>query len=475
MLRSSIMEDKRLEKQVKKLPIGALKPGDNHAMIVALVIGKSDPKRFVSKWDGKERWVTSLTLRDSAQDMINLTVWCSREEAVPLRDSYHTGEVVEVVRPRVVQREEKSSSYSPQITSWLELKFQEGKTNLAYFLGNKTPYMKILNLPTKASSNFLSISDILNNSGSLRGHHVDLLAAVRSVGKERTLPSREEDLAGERKTREVRLFDHTGDSLVLKLWDSDQIRMSSEWIPRENVLFIADVRVDFDSWKKSFVVTSTSKTIITVNPDTQEAANLSKYAQSVDFSTKTRMDQYIANIDVRYVDRILNISSLQKMLMRNDKDQLMTVNIYGFISKFDIDCPDVVTLKCGACSGSLKPNALGQRLCTNLECRDYQNLAVSPNFDFAVRADISDETGSLVSVKVHESLLTEYFGSALQMINTSEATRTQYKWKLMLKPLKLTLAVMLSTGGMRSASYVLVSTIPVTMEERTIKMPSPTL
>ena len=60
------MEDKRLEKQVKKLPIGALKPGDNHAMIVALVIGKSDPKRFVSKWDGKERWVTSLTLRDSA-------------------------------------------------------------------------------------------------------------------------------------------------------------------------------------------------------------------------------------------------------------------------------------------------------------------------------------------------------------------------------------------------------------------------
>merc|ERR550517_395566 len=123
------------------------------------------------------------------------------------------------------------------------------------------------------------------------------------------------------------------------------------------------------------------------------------------------------------------------MLRRKDTDQMMTVNIYGFISKLDIDCPDVVTMKCGACDDSLKPNRIGQRLCSNLECREYQNLAVSPSFDYAVRADISDETGSLVSVKVHQSLLTEYFGSALQMINTSEMTRTQYKWQLMLKPL----------------------------------------
>ena len=469
------MMDQGQEKLIKKLPIGALQPGDSTAMIVALIIGKSDPRRFVSKWDGKEKWVTCLTLRDSSQDLINMTVWSSREEALPLKDHYHVGEVVEVVRPKVVQRDERSSAFNPQVTSWLELKFQEVKSNLARYLGNWAPYMKLLNLPTKNCSNFLSISDILNNSGGLRGHFVDILAVVRGVGKERSLPSRDGDLEGERKTREVRLFDHTGDCLVLKLWDSEMIRMSSEWIPREHVLFIADVRIDFDTWRNSYVVSSSSKTIITVNPDTQEARSLSRHAQTVDFSTNNRLDRYISSIDARHVDRILNTSGLQKMLRRNDMDQLMTVNIYGTITKLNIDSPDVVILQCGVCHGSLKPNMAGQKLCVNMECSDYQSLDVSPSYDFAVRADISDESGCLGNVKIHKSLLTEYFGSAAELANMSDTTRTQFQWQLMLTPLKICLAVILSTGGHRVSQAVIVATFPVSLEEMTIRMPSPAI
>ena len=199
----------------------------------------------------------------------------------------------------------------------------------------------------------------------------------------------------------MRLFDYSGDTLVLKLWDLEQIRMSSEWIPRENVLFIADVRIDFDTWKNIYVISTTSKTIITVNPETQEAINLAKYAQTVDLSANTKMDQFISTVDLRFVDKIVNISTLKKMMRRrNDKDQLMIVNIYGFITRLDLDCPEAVTMKCGRCSGSLKPNVDGQRLCTNLECSDYQNIDAVPSYEYSVRADISDETGTLPSLKV---------------------------------------------------------------------------
>ena len=72
-----MMEAERL---TKKFQIGALQPGCNTAMIVALIINKSDPRRIVSKKDGQERWVTTFTLRDSPLDMINLTVSVQHQE-----------------------------------------------------------------------------------------------------------------------------------------------------------------------------------------------------------------------------------------------------------------------------------------------------------------------------------------------------------------------------------------------------------
>ena len=92
------------DRLTRKFPIGALQPGCPTAMIVALIINKSDPRRIIGKKDGRERWVTTFTLRDSAVDIINLTVWSCREEALSLKQNFHIGEVVELVRPRILQR-----------------------------------------------------------------------------------------------------------------------------------------------------------------------------------------------------------------------------------------------------------------------------------------------------------------------------------------------------------------------------------
>ena len=68
----------------RRLPIGALQAGCNTALIVAVVINKSDPRKIIKK-DSSERWVTTFTLRDSPLDIINFVIWTGGENAEELK------------------------------------------------------------------------------------------------------------------------------------------------------------------------------------------------------------------------------------------------------------------------------------------------------------------------------------------------------------------------------------------------------
>ena len=78
---------------------------------------------------------------------------------------------------------------------------------------------------------------------------------------------------------------------ILKLWDNELVGLAADWLPRDTILFLADLRITEDAWRGCFVVTANSKTVVTVNPDTREAALLRTYAQVVDFSSISRLDQ----------------------------------------------------------------------------------------------------------------------------------------------------------------------------------------
>ena len=247
---------------IKRCQIGALKPGNSDLIVVALVINKPDPRKVVMKKDGGERWVSTFTLRDSPSDMINLTIWSSGEEAAKLKAEFKVGMVVEVVKPKVMSREVvggRDSAFNPQVTSPFQLSFQEGRSMLCPHLPDAPHLTKLLNVPSKASSTFLSISDIITNSGALKGHFVDMLVAVRKVGEVKRFTNKQD--GQERGVREVRLFDQTADSLLLKLWDSELLQMADDWLPREVILFLADARIDWDDYRSSFVLTATSKTV----------------------------------------------------------------------------------------------------------------------------------------------------------------------------------------------------------------------
>jgi len=328
------------------------------------------------------------------------------------------------------------------------------------------------------------MGDILTNSGALKGHYVDILAAVRKVGAVRTFPSKE-DSGQERGVREVRLFDQTADCLLLKLWDSEHIRMASDWIPREHVLFLADARIDFDDWRGSFVLTSTGRTVITVNPDTMEAGALTRHAQLADFSTVSRLDQFVATIDLRAVSRVINTMTVHALCQKTvpEKESLIIFSLYGYLTKFDIDTSDAISLRCGRCSGPFRPLADQSddevSVCTSIDCGDYNTSdgqgRMSPSQQFSLRANISDETGSLTNVRVRQEMLARHFGPAAEFVDLSSQTKTAYKWQLFLKPMKFILALMLPTADMRNSTTLLVEALSADLQEITSRMPSPSV
>ena len=363
----------------KRCQIGALQPGNCDLTVVALVINKPDPRKVAMK-DGGERWVSSFTLRDSPSDMINLTIWSSGEEAAKLKAEFRVGMVVEVVKPKVMSRVVvggRDAAFNPQVTSPFQLSFQEGRSMLCPHLPDAPNLTQLLNVPSKASSTFLSISDIITNSGALKGHFVDMLVAVRKVGEVKRFKNKHSGQEG--GVREVRLFDQTADSLLLKLWDSEFLRMADDWLPREVILFLADARIDWDDYRTSFVLTATSKTVsaasltiafhcpclyqvITVNPDTVEAGALVRYAQLADFSSLAQLDQFVTNTPLSSFTRTVNVASIQDLRenLVPASEARVPVLLYGFLTKLDLDSDDAVSLRCGRCSGPMTQQGNGE-------------------------------------------------------------------------------------------------------------------
>ena len=192
-----------------------------------------------------------------------------------------------------------------------------------------------------------------------------------------------------------------------------------------------------------------------------------------------RLDQFAASIDQRLVTRVVNVVMVDSMLgnMATNQDCLMAVQLYGYITRYDLDCPDIVSLYCGLCSSLMKHNSEYYLVCSNIECIDFNNhetRQTTPCYHFNIRADVSDETGTLTSVKMSPVMLEKLLGPPSDFIRLTDETKTWYKWKIMFKPQKLTLALLLPTQESMSSHSMVVDMSPVTYEEMSIKMPSPT-
>ena len=72
-------------------------------------------------------------------------------------------------------------------------------------------------------------------------------------------------------------------------------------------------------------------------------------------------------------------------------------------------------------------------------------------------------------------MLDRCFGLPAEFATYSDHTKTAYKWQIMFKPMKIILAMMLPTGENKNSTIMLVEALTTSLEEITIKMPSPSI
>jgi len=281
-------------------------------------------------------------------------------------------------------------------------------------------------------------------------------------------------------SRDVRLFDAAASSIVMKLWDNNLIKMSETWMPRETVLFIADLKVSYDDWRGCNTVSCTGRTIITENPDICEAKLLHRRCQQADFSSLSRMDSLLTNINLASISQVHNVFSLTEELQDKicqDKEDVLFTNIYGYITKFDIDLDQSVVLRCGCCAGPYKADETSHALsCLNIDCKMYRidgpNRQAVHQYD--VKADISDETGTILACRVRPEVLERAFGvNAQEFTELSDVGRTSFKWTLFLVPLKVCLGILLPSQDRRQPFISIVHLGHVSMEQLCANVPTP--
>ena len=113
-----------------------------------------------------------------------------------------------------------------------------------------------------------------------------------------------------------------------------------------------------------------------------------------------------------------------------------------------------------------------------MDCKEYNNTSqdrAHPSQQFNIRVDVSDETGTLSSVKIRQAMLEKRFGRPADFAQLSYRTKIGYKWQIMFKPMKIILAMMLPTGDQKNYTIMMVDAWPTSLEEITIKMPSPSI
>ena len=84
----------------------------------------------------------------------------------------------------------------------------------------------------------------------------------------------------------------------------------------------------------------------------------------------------------------------------------------------------MVILRCGRCCGLLTGL---EAICVSMDCEDFNVSGpgrMIPSQQYYLRADVSDETGSLSGLKVSQTFLTRNLGPAAEFARLSDKTKT---------------------------------------------------
>ncbi|XP_073346025.1 meiosis-specific with OB domain-containing protein [Pagrus major] len=425
------------------IAISELHPNFSHPKVAGIVIGKSDVKSFPDRKNiGVDRFTFSFTVKDSPDFFINVTAWGNDGYINVLSGSFSVGDCVTIENPLVATKDpEKGERFCPTTPSLYRLLVAEAHSQVYLCADTDTMdrLLPLIHLPVKDSRDFYSLGDIVANGQKLDGTVINVLAAVKSIGEPKHFTTSDRR-KGQRL--EVKLFDDSVSSFPLVCWDREAIQLVQTLIPKETVLFIADAKISFDSFRNSMAATVNSKTIITVNPDTREASLLFSYAKEASESGALDQDEKPEDVTVDSITDVYTVTQLKEKAQENPEAFFGIT--YSFISKLDLDSSisKVIRTRCSRCKFQVIEDA---QSCTNQLCpgRD-QAFSASTGFDLLV--DFTDHTGTLHGCALRSPVAEQALGYTTdEFTKLTDDQRTAMKWKFLLERCKIYVKILPST------------------------------
>ncbi|KAM6155248.1 meiosis-specific with OB domain-containing protein [Rhynchocyon petersi] len=433
-----------------------LHPNMANLKIIGIVIGKTDVKGFPDRKNiGLERYTLSFTVRDSPAHFINVSSWGSEDYIRTLSDSFRVGECLVIENPLVQRKElEREEKFSPATPSTCKLLLSENHSTVRVCPSYEvdTKLLSLVHLPVKEPHDYYSLGDIVANGQNLDGRVISVLAAVRSVGETKSFTTSDRR-KGQRC--EVKLYDETESSFTMLCWDHESILLAQSWVPRETVIFAADLRISFDKFRNCMTATVISKTIITANPDTPEANILLNFIREnrETSAPDIEIDHYLKeSVNVDKIVDVYTVKQLKvKALEKEGKAEPFYGILYAYISTLNIDDEPtkVVRNRCLYC-GCLVNELLSACATCNLNASEFP--AIFPSFDMLV--DLTDHTGTLHSCNISGTVAEEMLGCTVnEFLAMTSEQKTALKWQFLLERSKIHVKCVLShraRGGLRA-------------------------
>ncbi|KAF3853348.1 hypothetical protein F7725_014036, partial [Dissostichus mawsoni] len=392
------------------IAISELHPNLSHPKVAGIVIGKSDVKSFPDRKNiGVDRFTFGFTIKDSPDFFVNVTAWGNDLYVNGLTNSFSTGDCVIVENPLVSSKDpEKGDKFCPT-TPRLMVTEVHSQVSLCANMGTIERLLPLIHLPVKDPGDFYSLGDIVANGQRLEGTVINILAAVRSIGEMKQFITSDQR-KGQRL--EVKLFDDSVSSFPLVCWDREAIQLVQTLIPKETVLFIADAKIGFDSFRSGMTATVNAKTIITLNPDTREASLLFSYAKEVAESGALDQDEKPEDVPVESITDVYTVSQLKQKAQ--EISEMFFGITYSFISKLD----------------------LNSSVSKIIKTRWDQMFSSATGFDMLM--DFTDHTGTLQACSLRSPLAEKALGCTTEeFTNLTDDERTAMKWKLLLERCKI--------------------------------------
>ncbi|KAK2820819.1 hypothetical protein Q5P01_023778 [Channa striata] len=417
------------------IAISELHPNFSHPTVLGIIIWKSDVKSFPDRKNvGRDRFTFGFTVRDSPDFFINVTAWGNDGYINGLSNSFNTGDCVVIENALVAHKDpQKDERFYPSTPSFYKMLVTEAHSQvcLCADMDIIDKLLPLIHLPVKDSRDFYSLGDIVANGRRLDGTVINILAAMKMIGEPKQFTT-SDGRKGQRL--EVKLFDDSVSSFPLVCWDREAIQLMQTLIPRESVLFIADAKISFDSFRNGMAATVNTKTIITVNPDTREASLLFNYAKQVSESGTLDQDEKPEDVSVDSITDVYTVSQL-KQKARDTPEPFFGIT-YSFISKLDLDSSvsKVIKMRCSRCKFQLTGDA---QSCMNQLCpgRD-QPFSAMTGFDLLV--DFTDHTGTLHACTLRSPVAENMLGyTTEEFTSLSDDQRTAMKWKFLLERCKV--------------------------------------